>query len=270
MPYQVPVLERVLTRLLPVQSDGESKREHWNISYQAPYSDFSHPYGSSTLAEQWRVKFFNSFRNGDGKTMEVYKEYKANDQADLGNGDALRSEKNRLIRLVTELTHLSTEVGGSQGEMILLNEFYINFLETITSPNELAELEENIIYSFYQRLHQSDKPRYSPIIERARHYIFQHLSDDLSLKDIAKEINVHKGYLSSVFKKEVGEPVSQYINRLRIKEAKELLSITDYSLLEISSMLGYNSQSYFTRVFKQIDGIGPKEFRVRYKMITKG
>nr|WP_246363949.1 AraC family transcriptional regulator [Halobacillus locisalis] len=154
--------------------------------------------------------------------------------------------------------------------MILLNEFYINFLETITSPDELAELEQNIIFSFYQRLHQSDKPRYSPIIERARRYIFQHLSDELSLKDIAKEINVHKGYLSSVFKKEVGEPVSQYINRLRIKEAKELLSITDYSLLDISSMLGYNSQSYFTRVFKQMEGIGPKEFRVRYKMNTKG
>ncbi|MEH7313803.1 helix-turn-helix domain-containing protein, partial [Priestia megaterium] len=72
---------------------------------------------------------------------------------------------------------------------------------------------------------------------------------------------LHPNYLSKIFKKEVGKSVSQYIQEQRIEEAKKLLQLSNYTISEISTLLNFHDQSYFTTTFKKILGVTPKQYR---------
>ncbi|WP_256146664.1 helix-turn-helix domain-containing protein [Bacillus thuringiensis] len=71
-------------------------------------------------------------------------------------------------------------------------------------------------------------------------------------------------YLSTLFKNEVGMTLSEYIHREKVAEAKKLLTLTNYSLLEISTFLNFNNQSYFTKIFKKYTEVTPKQYRNQY------
>ena len=73
-------------------------------------------------------------------------------------------------------------------------------------------------------------------------------------------INLSPQYISSLFKKEVGVSLSEYILKCKIDEAKYLLTHTNYSILEISTLLCFHDQSYFTKTFKRFTGITPKKY----------
>ncbi|RWZ51402.1 helix-turn-helix domain-containing protein [Halobacillus fulvus] len=260
---QISSLERILWHLLP-SNEENGKEDIVKKSSQ----NYSKKITSPLLSEQLKDHFLDAFKKNSPEMLIIYEKYKVQDSQNLANGDKVRSAKNKMIRLITELVHICLEAGSgsSRDDILLLSEFYTNHLEMQTELEALEALEKTIIQSFRERLHpEREESEYSPLVERSQRYIFQNLSEEISLKDIAHELNIHPGYLSSMFKKEVGVSVSHFINAQRIQEAKELLSITDYSLMEISTILGYNSQSYFTRVFKQFEGMGPKEFRNKFQ-----
>ncbi|MEB8823047.1 helix-turn-helix transcriptional regulator [Bacillus cereus] len=73
--------------------------------------------------------------------------------------------------------------------------------------------------------------------------------------------NKNPMYLSTLFKKEVGMTLSEYIQREKVEEAKKLLTLTNYSLLEVSTFLNFNNQSYFTKIFKKYTEFTPKQYR---------
>jgi len=64
-----------------------------------------------------------------------------------------------------------------------------------------------------------------------------------------------------LFKQVTGISFKEYLNKVRIEEAKSLLEHTDYSIMEIAVACGYSDQSYFTKVFKKATGITPKQYR---------
>jgi len=75
---------------------------------------------------------------------------------------------------------------------------------------------------------------------------------------------MHPNYLSSLFKKETGENLREYLLRNRIEVAKSLLSRTEYSYVQISNSLAFYSQSHFTKVFKENTGYTPKQYRLLF------
>jgi two-component system response regulator YesN len=72
---------------------------------------------------------------------------------------------------------------------------------------------------------------------------------------VAKELNLSKHYLCSIFKKETGENMSLYINKLRIEKAKQMLLESDVKIKEIFEKVGYSNQQYFSKIFKKITGM---------------
>lgn len=259
---QINALKRLLKIILPQREsikqnalEQEDVRRHYQ-----EYTQSLHSYSDIVASKQ---KFLDLFKRGDEASIE---EYQLHRQKMTVNSD-LRTHKNQLIRLVTELGHICTDKGAPHQEMDSLCDFYVNFLESKNDLEDLYRLELNILQSFLDRIRKiDDRPENSPLVERAQKYIFQNLTDHLTLKGIAETLNVNPNYLSGVFAKEKGISITHFINQQRIKEAKELLCITHHSLMDISILLGYNSQSYFTRVFKSIEGIGPKEFRQTYRV----
>lgn len=90
----------------------------------------------------------------------------------------------------------------------------------------------------------------------------------LSLKDISKNLDVHPSYLSREFSKYFDDlSFGEYIRKLRIEKAIQLIHSTDYSLTEIAYLTGFSDQSHFTRIFKKHTGKNPSAFK---KSIKKG
>lgn len=92
-------------------------------------------------------------------------------------------------------------------------------------------------------------------------YIRQHYMDPISLTDIANHFHFNPSYLSSLFSANNDEGFSEYLSRVRVDKAAELLQQSDTPISEISELVGYSDQSYFTKVFKKHKGVSPSQFR---------
>ena len=89
----------------------------------------------------------------------------------------------------------------------------------------------------------------------------KHITEKITTTDIARELKINRSYLSSQFKKELQMDLSEYINQLKIDEAKRLMLTTDMPLSQIANALGFSSQSHFAAVFKKIENMTPTEFQ---------
>lgn len=99
------------------------------------------------------------------------------------------------------------------------------------------------------------------VVDRAAAYIQDKFSEELSLEEVAEQVHLNPHYFSKVFKQQTGETFIDYITRLRIDKAKELILDLQLSLKEICYMVGYKDPNYFSRVFKKVTGVTPSEYR---------
>jgi YesN/AraC family two-component response regulator len=103
--------------------------------------------------------------------------------------------------------------------------------------------------------------RYSPIVQKTILVIDSDISAELSLKTLAQKQCISSGYLASIFKKETGKTVSEYIKDRRIEHAIYLLTTTHLQIQTVALHCGIMDVQYFSKVFKKKTGKNPKEFR---------
>ncbi|MCB7319264.1 AraC family transcriptional regulator [Lacrimispora sp. 210928-DFI.3.58] len=109
----------------------------------------------------------------------------------------------------------------------------------------------------------SSSPKHRKVDEVAS-YITSHYSEDISLAALADRFFVNKSYLSRIFKEATGFTVVEYMNLCRIREARRLLLSDGKSITEISGLVGYDTITYFERVFRSYTQTSPLQFRKQY------
>ncbi len=92
-------------------------------------------------------------------------------------------------------------------------------------------------------------------------YIAEHYDMPITVNQLAEIENYNATYYSDWFKQQTGVSPSMYLRYIRINRAKELLEETDYTVMDIAVMVGYSSNSTFTRAFHSVAGMTPKEYR---------
>ena len=97
-------------------------------------------------------------------------------------------------------------------------------------------------------------------VELAQQYVRDHYREKISLGQVAEALNISQGHLSSTFKKQTGQTFTDYVNGVKVEKAKELIAAHQYMMYEISDMLGFDTQYYFSTVFKKVAGCTPKEY----------
>ncbi len=102
---------------------------------------------------------------------------------------------------------------------------------------------------------------YRKEIVSAIEYIQGHLNENLTLGIIAEHVNFSKTYFSQLFKQSTGENIVDYIARMRIEQAKKMLVNPNYKVYEVAIQVGFESQHYFNRIFKNMVGVTPTEYR---------
>jgi AraC-like DNA-binding protein len=100
-------------------------------------------------------------------------------------------------------------------------------------------------------------------IKSGLEFMVNFFSTDLTVKQIAEEVGISSRHFSRLFVKEIGMSVSDYLNLLRIRKAKELLLNTDMDITRIAYAVGFNSSQYFTTRFKRLEHVTPGVFRER-------
>jgi len=100
-----------------------------------------------------------------------------------------------------------------------------------------------------------------PVIIRAKEYIHEHQTEELSLGQVAKAVNTSTFYFCKMFKKVTGINFTDYLSRVRIEKSKNLLLNPNLRVSEIAFEVGFQSLTHFNRVFKKILGQSPTEYR---------
>lgn len=106
-----------------------------------------------------------------------------------------------------------------------------------------------------------EESHYNQLINDALKYIDLNLHDTITMKQVALHLHLNPSYFSVLFKDETGVTFSEYITKLRLQRAKELLLSSDMPIWEIAEKVGYNTDKYFIKVFKENEGVSPKSFR---------
>ncbi|WP_330360102.1 helix-turn-helix transcriptional regulator [Terrisporobacter glycolicus] len=96
-------------------------------------------------------------------------------------------------------------------------------------------------------------------------YIYKNKSENITVEGMAKICHISQSYFSRLFSKEMGDSFSNYISKLKINWAKELLEDSDMSVSQVSDELGFNEPGYFIKIFKKYEGVTPSVYRKYYK-----
>ena len=100
-----------------------------------------------------------------------------------------------------------------------------------------------------------------PVIARARQFIEEHHSEELSLGQVAQAVHTSTFYFCKLFKKSTGINFTEYVSRVRVEKAKNLLLNPNLRVSEIAYEVGFQSLTHFNRVFKKITGESPTKYR---------
>lgn len=99
------------------------------------------------------------------------------------------------------------------------------------------------------------------LVEKVLTFVSLNYANDLNVDVVRSHVNYSRSYFSHFFKKKTGMSLPQYINTLRVERAKELLRQTDLKVAEIANSIGYSDAFYFSRIFKQLTGQSPQQYK---------
>lgn len=98
-------------------------------------------------------------------------------------------------------------------------------------------------------------------VEHALRYMEEHYQEGIRVRDVADFVGLNRSYLANSFKKLIGESPQEYLIRIRMEKAEELLKQTKDSIAAVAGTVGYDDPMTFSRVFKRERGVSPKEYR---------
>lgn len=103
------------------------------------------------------------------------------------------------------------------------------------------------------------------LVKSAQEYIAEHYTDNLSLASVAEKVGISSGYLSTIFAQHLKCGFVDYLNKVRIERACCYLEQNYLKTYEIAYKVGFNDEKYFSKVFKKLKGMSPKEYRTSCK-----
>ncbi len=175
--------------------------------------------------------------------------------------DPLRNLKNYCI-ITNTLLRKAAENGGVHPLYLdRVSSDFAQKIELLPTVSDNVDLIKTMFRSYCNLVREHSMKSYSSVVQKTIISIDSDLSADLSLSSLAESQKVSAGYLSTVFKKETGKTVTEYIREKRIKYAKHLLATTQLQVQTVALHCGILDVQYFSKIFKKSTGKTPKEYR---------
>ena len=199
------------------------------------------PYSHTTDVNLWSLRWCHFY----GPTLSfVYEKY-----VERGGRPTFRPEET--APFLSTLDALYKLASGSD---------YIRDMRINEELNRLCTL---LMEQSWNPEEATTAPKKLSVVE-VKEYLEQHYAEKISLDELSKQFFINKYYLTRVFKEQFGQSITAYLTSLRITHAKQLLRFSDKSVEEIGLECGLGQLHYFSRVFKEVEGVPPSIYRSQW------
>ena len=175
-----------------------------------------------------------------------------------GDFAALRT---RAVELMTLFSRAAVDGGADLQQVLELNQQFLKELDYLPTAEELPAWMGKVVERYTALVFDAVDVRHKDVIYKAVNYIKRNFSGRLTLEDVARHVGFSPAYFSKVFKDEMGMTFNKYLGSLRVERSKKLLLFSALPMDGICAAVGFEDQSYFTKVFRRYTGITPGKFR---------
>ncbi|MGV8905094.1 MAG: PocR ligand-binding domain-containing protein [Acetobacterium sp.] len=176
-------------------------------------------------------------------------------------GEKLPIIKGRIFELVVVASRAAVEVGVDPEKSISLNANLMQELNNSYSISEINRVVNFILERYLEEIQNHSKSKNRITVEGVKGYIRKNYQNNCTLEEIADSVYLSPFYVSRIFKESQNMTVMDYMTKVKLDEAKKMLSNPRYKIEEIALNLGYNDGSYFSKVFRRNEGMTPTQFR---------
>lgn len=180
----------------------------------------------------------------------------------FSSGGDFDTIKARILELIVLLSRAAVEGGADVEEIFGLNYKYLSTIHSFKTVEELTHWLSKIMIRFTDCVFNFKNIKHVDVIYKAINYIKQNYMKKITLEEVASHVYLSPSYFSKIFKDDMKCNFNTYVNRIRIERSKQLLLQDTLNLADISNMVGYEDQSYFSKVFKRVVGITPGRYRL--------
>lgn len=169
--------------------------------------------------------------------------------------------KMRCVELIALISRALLDGGLDSQIAIVSLDLYHNKISTSSNIEDLFAVINDVTLKLIDMISILSNDKHTSLIRKAKDFIHQNYSKDISVEDIAESILISASYLSTIFKNSVNCTVTEYINKVRIEESIELMRQRELTMQEIAKSIGFSNSSYFTKVFKKYMNVTPIHYR---------
>ena len=168
-----------------------------------------------------------------------------------------------VIELVTCMLQAAHKCYVPESDLARIKSDAYDRIRNSHSLHNLENLVMDIINKLCEQTQQISTGRYSQRVQYTVQYIHRHYDDcNLSLKTMADKLAINSAYLGRQFSQETGEFFSDYLNRVRIDHAKQILATTTMKVADVANRVGFVNVSYFSTIYKKLTGESPAQSRI--------
>ena len=218
-------------------------------------------FGEYSYPQKEKKNIQNAFYKKDKQAFEQSLDHFIETMVTVGtNPYKLREE---YMQMAYFLLNLAKENNDRIYEQ-MQNMGIIQNIGNAVTQNEMKQIFTRILQVFLSNMEEAQNIS-NYVILRAIDYIRNQYNESISLEGLAEVLDITPEYLSTLFNREMGETFSSFLKKFKISQAKRLLKDTDKKIYEIAQEVGYSDPKYFNRVFKEVEGISPGDFRALNK-----
>ena len=211
------------------------------------------------------LRQYELMKRGDPEAVEEGRRIFRGPNTGSLSDDPLTNYRYLFVASVTMACRFCIEGGMPSETAFNLSDLYIRKMDLLMSVDGIFSLHETMFKDFTSRMQELlHAKNYALPVHRVMEYISRHLQEPLTVGQLAGVAERTPSYLSTLFRKETGLTISEYVRRERISMAQQLLRYTDYSCLEIAGYLCFSSDSHFSRVFRDHTGYPPSDSRKKF------
>ena len=212
--------------------------------------------------------FYRQVASGDVEAiMENCRQHRFLDTEGVGvlSKDPVTNLKYHFVVTAALMSRICTENGMEMELSFRLSDYYIGKLDYIDNQEEIESWHNKMILDYTRRMQVlKQNAALSRPISECINYIYAHIKERITIEDLAAFTGNSPSYISRLFKSEMGISASDYIRKVKIDKAKNLLRFSDFSMVEIASYLSFSSQSHFIKLFQDETKMTPKKYRSMY------
>lgn len=239
-----------------------------NLSKEWYRSEFvNHEMLESHRVLESELNFYDAIANGNMEFVrEDIKASNFTNPEGMGqlSDNPLQNIRYHFVVTTAMITRYCVHAGMEQEKAYALSDFYIRKMDKLATIPDIANLHNTMCLDFCESMNvlKSSQILSKPIV-LCIDYIYSHIHYRITIEELASYLNLSENYLSKLFKKEMGIPLSNYILELKLEKAQNLLQYSDYKIIEIANYLAFSSQSHFIQAFQKKTGLTPHKYRMK-------